>query len=101
MSYFITGGTGFVGTEVAAVLLRTSDEVIYTLVRAADEAAAIPRLKTVWYDMPELYHEIGGRIRPLVGDFLKKDLGLSKDRIQSLKGNISRIFHIEAEASVR
>lgn len=101
MSYFITGGTGFVGTEVAAALLKTSDETIYTLVRAADEEMAAHRLKTVWYDMPELYSEIGGRIKPLAGDFLQKNLALSEEQIQGLKGKISRIFHIGAETGIQ
>ncbi len=101
MAYFITGGTGFVGTEVAAVLLRTSDETIYTLVRAADEEMAVHRLKRIWHDMPGLCSEIGGRIKPIAGDFQQKNLGLSGDQIQSLKGKISRIFHIGAETGIQ
>ncbi len=100
-AYFVTGGTGFVGTEVIAVLLKTSDKPVYTLVRATDEKMAIHRLKTVWYDMPELCNEIGGRIKPLAGDFLQKDLGLPGDRIQSLKGKISKIFHVGAETGIQ
>lgn len=89
------------GTEVAAALLRSSDEIIYTLVRASDEETAVHRLKTFWYDLPELYSEIGGRIKPLAGDFLQKNLALPEDRIQSLRGGISRIFHIGAETGIQ
>lgn len=89
------------GTEVAAALLGTSDETIYTLVRAADEEVAVHRLKTVWYDMPELYREIGERIKPLAGDFLQENLALSEDQIQELRGKISQIFHIGAETGIQ
>ncbi len=101
MAYFITGGTGFVGTEVLSVFMKNTEETIYTLVRAKDEAEAIHRLKTVWHDLPELYSEIGHRIKPLVGDFLKKDMGFSKEQISSLKGKINRFFHIGAETGIQ
>ncbi len=101
MAYFITGGTGFVGTEVIAVLLKASDVPIYTLVRAADEKTAVHRLKKAWYDLPELCDEIGKRIRPIPGDFLRKDLGLTEEQMQGLKGKISRIFHVGAETGIQ
>ncbi len=101
MAYFITGGTGFVGTEVIAVLLETTNESIYTLVRAADEKMAAHRLKIIWHDLPQLCREIDGRIKPLPGDFLQKDLGLSQEQLSSLKGNITRIFHVGAETGIQ
>lgn len=35
----LTGATGFLGTEITAELLRTTDATVYVLVRAADTAA--------------------------------------------------------------
>ncbi len=101
MAYFITGGTGFVGTEVTAALLRTSEETIYVLVRAADEETAIHRLRSGWQDLPELRDEIGKRIKPVAGDFMRADLALSQEQIQNLRGCITQIFHIGAETGIQ
>ncbi len=50
MAVFVTGATGFLGTEVVSSLLRSTDEIIYVLVRAEDEEAATHRLKSFWYE---------------------------------------------------
>ena len=71
MAVFLTGATGFLGTEVAAKLIRSTEEKIFVLVRAENTEAAAHRLKAFWYDMPELYSTIGVRILPLTGDFTK------------------------------
>ena len=39
---FITGGTGFLGTEIIACLSEMTDARIYALVRAADETGHRP-----------------------------------------------------------
>lgn len=44
----LTGGTGFLGTEIAAKLIRQTEQTIYVLVRAGDEAHAELRLKAAW-----------------------------------------------------
>lgn len=77
---FVTGATGFLGTEVVSSLLRSTDEIIYVLVRAEDEEAATHRLKSFWYEKKDLYSRIGSRIHPLAGDFTQPDLGLSLPR---------------------
>lgn len=80
MAVFVTGATGFLGTEVVSSLLRSTDEIIYVLVRAEDEEAATHRLKSFWYEKKDLYSRIGSRIHPLAGDFTQLDLGLSLPR---------------------
>lgn len=44
----LTGGTSFLGTEIAAQLVRQSENTIYVLVRARDESHACARLKAAW-----------------------------------------------------
>ena len=41
----LTGGTGFLGTEIAAALVRESNAKIYALVRSGSEEEAVHRLK--------------------------------------------------------
>lgn len=49
----LTGGTGFLGTELAAQLIQHTEKTVYVLVRARDEAHAAARLKAAW---KEWYH---------------------------------------------
>ena len=97
----MTGATGFLGTEVAAELIRSTDETAYVLVRAANEEGAKHRLRAYWYEIKELYREIGSRIIPLTGDFTQPGMGLTESVIQKLKGDISRIFHVGAETGIQ
>ena len=41
----LTGGTGFLGTELAARLTKSKETLVYVLVRAADEEKAAQRLR--------------------------------------------------------
>ena len=45
----LTGATGFLGTELAARLIREPGLRLYALVRAADEAGAAHRLRSAWH----------------------------------------------------
>ena len=101
MAVFLTGATGFLGTEVASELIWTTDEDIYVLVRGRDTKEALHRLKTFWYDQKEIYQEIGRRIIPLAGDFTRPDLGLAPSVISMLRGRISRIYHVGAETGIQ
>lgn len=51
---FLSGGTGFLGTELASRLVRSPEYTLYILVRAADEAEAYHRLKEAYYHDKEL-----------------------------------------------
>ena len=101
MAVFLTGATGFLGTETAAELIRTTKEKIYVLVRAADNEEAAHRLRAIWYEVKELYREIGERIIPLTGDFTQADLGLEPAVLRQLRGEISIIYHIGAETGIQ
>ncbi|MCM1193891.1 MAG: AMP-binding protein [Acetatifactor muris] len=93
----MTGATGFLGSELAARLIRTSQSKIYALVRAADEAEAYHRLRAAWCHDKELYQAIGTQILPLRGDFTKPGLGLSESDRQTLKDTVTLVLHAGAE----
>lgn len=101
MAVFLTGATGFLGTEVVSSLLRRTGETIYVLVRGENEEAAAHRLKMFWYEKKELYGRIGSRILPLAGDFTRPDLGLPPSIREMLRGRISMIFHLGAETGIQ
>lgn len=93
----MTGATGFLGTELAARLIRTSQSKIYALVRAAGESEAYHRLRAAWYHDKELYQAIGTQILPLPGDFTKPDLGLDEPARQTLADTVTLVLHAGAE----
>ncbi|MGW6377181.1 SDR family oxidoreductase [Rhodococcus sp. NPDC055112] len=67
-TYIVTGGTGFLGRNVIALLLRRDpDAQVHVLVRPAS-AARLERLAADW--------EGGDRVHPLIGDLTEPGLGL-------------------------
>lgn len=96
----LTGATGFLSTEIAAQLLTTTQSTIFALVRAANEAAAVSRLKAVWWEEPALVKAIGGRVIPLCGDITQPDLGLSRDSREGLSA-VTAIIHAAAETGIQ
>ncbi|MFY9487750.1 MAG: SDR family oxidoreductase [Solirubrobacterales bacterium] len=86
MSYFITGGTGFIGRYVLEQLLKRKGR-IYVLVRPQSRermGAIIERLGA-----PK------GRIVQLTGDLTEPNLGLSKVERDRIAG-VDHVFHLGA-----
>ncbi len=98
---FITGGTGFLGTEIAEKLIHTTDKTLYVLVRAENQEAAVHRLKAAWYHDEELYNKIGQQIIPVTGDFTVEGLNLEKDMMELLQEEVEIIFHAGAEVGLQ
>ncbi len=93
----LTGATGFLGTEVADRLIRHPNLTIYALVRAADEAEAAHRLRSVWHDHRELCSQIGKQVIPASGDFTKPGLGLEGEISGKITESVTLVVHAGAE----
>src|SRR5262249_5422260 len=87
MSYFITGGTGFVGHFLIDKLLERSGTV-YVLVRKSS-LKKFEALRERWKGDEK-------RVIPVVGDLEKPNLGVSAADIAKLKGKVRHLFHLAA-----
>ncbi|GAC48662.1 SDR family oxidoreductase [Gordonia aichiensis] len=82
-TYFITGGTGFIGRRVIGRLLDTHpDAHVYALVRAESR----PRFDVVFADAPS------DRLHPVVGDLTSPGLGVADDELPQ----IDHVIHLAA-----
>jgi NAD(P)-dependent dehydrogenase (short-subunit alcohol dehydrogenase family) len=87
MSYFVTGGTGFIGRHLVERLLEREGE-IHVLVRDASTEKLERLIEEKW----------GGseRIKPVIGDLTAPRLGVSDEHLEELKGNVDHFFHLAA-----
>ncbi len=93
----LTGGTGFFGPFLLASLLKQTDEDIYVLVRAADEAQGMQRLRdglaeisTTDAPFPDDWEH---RVKPVCGDLASANLGLDTETWQMLADSVHTIYH--------
>lgn len=86
MKLFITGGTGFLGTELIKKLLAENHHV-YVLVRSKKKLAAL--LETI----PDVYHS---RLEAVEGNISSTNLGIQEDVKESLKYTIDAFYHSAA-----
>ncbi len=93
----LTGGTGFLGTEIAENLIDKPDLKIYVLLRAEDDNSARLRLKSVWYHNKALCESIGRNVIPVRGDFTKEKLGLEVDDYNKLQESVTLVIHSGAQ----
>lgn len=93
----LTGGTGFVGTEVALRLLERADLEIVSLVPASTDAEALHISERAWWHRPALRAGLGGRIRAVVGDVSQPGLGLDRRTHATLRDRVTHIVHAAAD----
>ncbi len=94
----LTGATGFLGSQVARLLLRDTDHRLAVLVRGQDVEDARRRLGRVWSDWPETREALaGGRVRVLPGDLCRPNLGLDPSTYAELACTLTHIVHAAAE----
>src|SRR5215210_3803266 len=99
MAILLTGGTGFVGMEVLTRWLERSEDHVYALVRADDDAEAAERLRP---GLESAFGKLNGqteRLTALAGDVQEPGLGLEWERLDQLAREIVVIVHSAASVS--
>ena len=96
----LTGGTGFLGTEVAARLLERADLEIVSLVLADTDAEAARASDRAWWFRPDLRAELRARIHAIAGDVAKPTLGLDPGTYADLCDRVTHIVHSAADLRV-
>jgi myxalamid-type nonribosomal peptide synthetase MxaA len=89
----LTGATGYLGAFLLEQLLKRTGAEVYCLVRAADSAQAMERVRSTMVQYRVWDEAYAGRIRPLVGDLAKPRLGLTQDRWDELALKLDAIYH--------
>ncbi len=88
MTYFVTGGTGFIGRHLISELLSNRRGKIYVLVREGSLGRLEHLHRTRWRSST--------RIVPVPGDLTADRLGLDDATITQLTGSIRHFFHLAA-----
>ncbi|HZD70722.1 MAG TPA: AMP-binding protein [Actinomycetes bacterium] len=96
----LTGGTGFLGTEVAGRLLARADLQIVSLVPASGDGDAIAASSRAWWYRPELRSALGTRIHAVAGDVTRPRLGLDPRTDADLRERVTHIIHAAADLRV-
>ena len=96
----VTGGSGFLGSYVVRDLLAEGFERVYVLMRGESAQACEQRLRSLWWERPELVCEVGGRVQAVPGDITLERLGLASDAYGQLAAEVTHIVHSAAEIGV-
>jgi len=87
MTYFVTGGTGFIGRFLIDRLLQRPGDV-HVLVRKGS-VEKLDELRARW-------GADGKRVIAVVGDLAKPRLGIAPADLAKLKGKVKHFFHLAA-----
>ncbi|OWZ05826.1 L-aminoadipate-semialdehyde dehydrogenase large subunit, partial [Phytophthora megakarya] len=101
---FLTGATGFLGVHLLHALLKYSTSVVFCLVRATDEDAAMERIKNslkefALLDEAQKFH-LEDRVVPVPGNLAQPLLGLDADTFKMLATEIDAILHNGADVNL-
>jgi thioester reductase-like protein len=104
MAIFLTGSSGYLGSYLAAGLLREHDEPLNLLVRAKTDQEARERLwqsLQLHFDFPEFLEYANSRIRIFRGDLTSERFGLADDEYHLLADTTGSILHCAASLNRR
>jgi thioester reductase-like protein len=93
MAYFVTGATGFIGRRLVERLLELRQGKVYVLVRESS-TARMDDLIARWSMLAG--SSAKERIQPVVGDLRRPLLGVEKEQVAELRGEIDHFFHLAA-----
>ena len=93
----LTGGTGFLGTQVARRVLARTDHNLVVLVQAPDSTVAARRLRRAFWDWPELRDSVGGRVEAVPADVSQPRLGLPGGEYERLVHSVTHVIHAAAD----
>ena len=88
----LTGGTGFLGTDVATRLLARDGLEIVALVPARTDAEAVHAATRAWWHRPELRSALGARIHAVAGDVGELRLALDDTTYGDLSRRVTQSF---------
>ena len=91
---FMTGATGFLGSQLLYELLTTTNATISCLVRANNLDAGWERLKDKLKTSGLWSEDFSSRIIPIVGDLGISSFGLSASQYNNLSQEIDVIYHL-------
>jgi thioester reductase domain len=91
---FLTGATGFLGSQLLYELLTTTNATISCLVRANNLDAGWERLKDKLKTSGLWSEDFSSRIIPIVGDLGISSFGLSASQYNNLSQEIDVIYHL-------
>jgi len=94
---FLTGATGFIGTQIVRILIEDKDASILALVRAKNENEALRKIKREWWDWPKLIGELGSRIQPVYGDISLPNIGMRETEYNKAIETVTHIIHTAAD----
>jgi len=95
--FFLTGGTGFLGSHIAVELLRKGFSV-RMLARPSSRGAAADRVGELldWFGLPSSERR---RLSVAEGDITRPDLGLSATALREALGDTDEIIHCASNTS--
>jgi thioester reductase-like protein len=95
----LTGASGFLGAFLLKELLEEKGRRVYCLVRDRDGATAYGRLYRSLVRFGLWQDQYAGRIKPVLGDLIEPNLGLSSADYTGLCRKVGAVYHAAAQVN--